>query len=264
MRVRVLGAHNLPSRDPIHNRGTRHTCFLIDDVLGVDMGGMASALSPTEQGQVLAILLTHRHFDHIRDLPSLALMTLDDPRPIDVYSLPETLEGVLAHLINGDIYPDFTQKLTDAPPKYRFLPVEPGVKFKLLDYDIKPIPQPHPVPCVGYIVKSKAGACWAYTGDTGGNLLPFFQDKLSPQVLFIDITFPSRLEALAKLTGHLTPGLLREELLEVMGAKLSLPRMVAVHISVPYLEEVEQEVASLANELGIDLIPGAEDMLVAL
>ncbi len=73
MDVRILGAHNLES-----NR-THHTCFLIDGVLVIDMGSVASSLSPAEQGEILALLITHRHFDHIRDIPTLALMTLDDP-----------------------------------------------------------------------------------------------------------------------------------------------------------------------------------------
>ena len=225
---------------------------------------MASALTPAEQGQIRAVLLTHRHFDHTRDIPTLALMTLDDPRQIDVYSLPETLEGVRAHLIDGDVYPDFTKKLTDAPPKYRFQPVQPGVCFKVLDYEVKPIPQPHPVPVVGYIVRSNSGACMAYTGDTGGNLLPFFQDQLSPQVIFVDVTFPSRMEFLAKLTGHLTPNMLREQVLEASKAKLRLPKMVAVHMNVPTRDEVIPEVESIANELGIDLSAGAEEMVVEL
>ena len=75
MEVRVLGAHQLESLD------TRHTCFLIDGVLGVDAGSLASALSPTEQAQVLAVLLTHQHFDHIRDIPTLGLCTLMIPSP---------------------------------------------------------------------------------------------------------------------------------------------------------------------------------------
>ena len=143
MEVRVIGAHNLPSVN------TRHTCFLIDGVLGLDMGSLASAPSEKEQGEIQALLATHRHFDHIRDIPSLALMTLDDPRQIDVYALPETLEGIRAHLIDGDVYPDFTKKLTDAPSKYLFNPLEPGAWFKVLDYEVKPIPQPHPVESVG-------------------------------------------------------------------------------------------------------------------
>ena len=116
MQIRILGAHNLQSSC------TRQSAYLVDGVLAVDMGGFSSALNAAEQGEVRAILLTHRHFDHTRDIPTLGLMTLDDPKQIDVYSLPETLEGVRTHLLDGDIYPDFTKKLTDAPPKYRFHP----------------------------------------------------------------------------------------------------------------------------------------------
>ena len=177
MQVRVLGAHNLPSRDSWRDSGTRHTCFLVDGVLGVDMGSLASALTPAEQGWVLAVLVTHRHFDHIRDVPSLALMTLDNPTTIDLYSLPETLEGIHAHLIDGDVYPDFTKQITDAPPKYRLQPVKPWEWIGVLDYQVKPIPQPHPVSSVGYIVRSNSGGTMAYTGDTGGDLSLFLSGR---------------------------------------------------------------------------------------
>ena len=264
MRVRILGAHNLPSVDGPNGHGTRHTCFLIDGVLGLDMGSLASSLSPKEQGEILAVLITHRHFDDIRDIPSLALMTLGDPRSIDIYSLPETLEGIQTHLIDGDVYPDFTKKLTDAPPKYVFHPVEPWVSIKVLDYEVKPIPQPHPVPSLGYIVKSSSGACIAHTGDTGGNLMSFFQDPLAPQVMFIDVTFPSAQEALAKLTGHLTPKLLGEQLQAALDAKLKLPRMIAVHIGVPLRGDVYKELESVASEFAVDLTAGIEETVLDL
>jgi phosphoribosyl 1,2-cyclic phosphodiesterase len=132
MEVRVLGAHN------------RQSGYLIDGVLAVDVGSLASALSPAEQGGIQAILLTHRHLDHTRDIPTLALMTLDDPRQIDVYSLPETLEGVHAHLLDGDVYPDFTKKLTDAPPKYRFQPIEP---WECRYWTTRSSPSPSPTQC---------------------------------------------------------------------------------------------------------------------
>ena len=258
MEVRIIGAHNLQSSC------TRQSCYLIDGVLAVDMGSLASGLSPAEQREIMAVLLTHRHFDHTRDIPTLALMTLDDPKQIDVYSLPETLESVRTHLIDGDVYPDFTKKLTDAPPKYRFQPIEAGVRFKVLDYEVLPVPVPHPVPSVGFIIRSNSGGTVAYTGDTGGDLLPFFKGEITPEVVFVDVTFPSRLEFLAKLTGHLTPGLLREQLLEAMEANLKIPKLVAVHMNVPNREEVIPEVHALADELGIDLSLGKEDMSVVV
>ena len=62
MQLRVLGAHNMESRD------TRMECHLIDGVLALDAGSLARALSFEEQRGVRAVLLTHRHFDHIKDL----------------------------------------------------------------------------------------------------------------------------------------------------------------------------------------------------
>ena len=81
MRVRVLGAHNLEAA------GARHTCFLIDGVLAVDAGSLASSLTLEEQGGIRALLITHQHFDHVRDLPTLGLTTLDDGKTIDLYGL---------------------------------------------------------------------------------------------------------------------------------------------------------------------------------
>ncbi len=81
MQIRVLGAHNIETRE------TRHTCFLIDGVLALDAGSLVSALTPPELTRVRAVLLTHGHLDHIRDIPSLALVTLDEPGHVDVYGL---------------------------------------------------------------------------------------------------------------------------------------------------------------------------------
>ena len=69
MRVRVLGAHQLETRD------TRLTSFLVDGVLAVDAGSLTSGLTLEEQESVEAILITHQHFDHCRDLLTFGLNT---------------------------------------------------------------------------------------------------------------------------------------------------------------------------------------------
>lgn len=203
MRVRVLGAHNLESRT------TRHACLLVDGVLGVDAGSLASALSPAEQQAVRAVLLTHRHFDHVRDLPTLGLATLDSQQAIEVFGLDDTLRSVRAHLMDGEVYPDMTQGLNGQPPKYRFNSLNGGQQLTVLGYQVKAVPVTHAVSAVGYIVRDEAGGSMAYTGDTGGDLARFFRDEMAPRVLFVDVTFPNRLEQRAKLTGHLTPGMLQ-------------------------------------------------------
>ena len=250
MQVRVLGAHKLESYE------TRHTCFLIDGVLALDAGGLTSSLTLTEQYQVQAVLLTHMHFDHVRDIPTLGLATLDQPGTIDVYALPQTLDALRDHLLNWDIYPDFTKALGSRPPKYHFIPIQPDVVFNALGYEVRPISVLHPVPTVGFIVKSPDGNCVAYSGDTKGRLLPFFTDEMNPEILFVDLSFPNRLTELAQLTGHLSPNMLRQELEIALSKGLRLPRLEAVHLDPEHEQELSADLQSLAEDLGIDIAVG--------
>ena len=64
MRVRVLGAHNLEVGN------VRHTCFLVDGTIAIDAGSLMTSTSREERESIQAVLLTHRHFDHVRDLPA--------------------------------------------------------------------------------------------------------------------------------------------------------------------------------------------------
>lgn len=258
MDIRILGAHNL------EGHGTRHTCFLIDDILALDAGSLTSALTPCEQAQISAVLVSHSHFDHVRDIPTLGLATLLEPGCTHIYGLPETLSAIHENFLNWQIYPDFTQSINGAPPKFQFRPVLPKLALSVLDYKVEPIPVPHPVPCVGYIVRSSSGASIAYTGDTEGGLKGFLVSTFQPSVLFVDVTFPDRLHNLAKMTGHLTPSCLREELLPVIADGFTPPRIVAVHISPQYQDELARELDNLSREIGVEVAIGFEGMRISV
>lgn len=254
MKVRVLGAHKFESRQ------ARHTCFLIDGVLGLDAGSLASSLGPAEQGNVQAILLTHQHFDHVRDLPTLGLGTMGNGRTIDLYGLAETHDTVHRHLLNWDLYPDLTEPMGPEPAKFKLNPVAPGEGFTAIGYSVSPISMPHTVPNVGYVVRADSGGALAYTGDTDSDISPFFKDHLAADVVFLEVSFPSRLEDEARITKHMTPRGLRAHLVEALKSGIRLPKMVAVHMSLEYESEIVEQIASVAKELSIDLTPGHEDM----
>ncbi len=255
MRVRVLGAHNLETNS------TRHTCFLVDDVLAIDAGSIASAISREEQRRVKAILLTHHHIDHARDLPTLGLAALDDGEPIDVYGLEETLSAVRAHLFDGSVYPDLSRSLNGEAPRLRLHPIQAGHSATVLDYQVTPIPAKHPVPAVGYVVRSSSHAI-AYTGDTSDGLLPYLRQDPSLATLFVDVTFPNEMEARAELTGHFTPGTLGHQLRAALKEGCKLPSIIPVHVSSLYQATIEDELATLGAELGIRLAPAREGMVL--
>ena len=255
MQVRVLGAHNLETDS------THHTCFLVDGVLAIDAGSLVSTLARDEQLALRHVLLTHLHFDHTRDIPTLGLQTLDEASLIDVYSLSVTLESVRAHLMDTVVYPDLSQPLNARPAALRFLPINDADAFTVGEYTVKPIPVLHPVPTVGYIVRS-GDECIAYTGDTGGRLLPFMQDDLPPSTLFVDLTYPNELEWRAEVAGHLTPDRLKAQLQQAIADNVTLPKIVPVHMSQAYEKVIMKELAIVERELGVDLEPGFEGMIV--
>ena len=80
MYIRVLGAHHCESQD------SKLVSLLIDDVLAIDAGALTSSLSFAEQQKLTAILLTHQHYDHIKDIPAIAMNALLHETAIDVRS----------------------------------------------------------------------------------------------------------------------------------------------------------------------------------
>jgi len=83
MNIQVLGAHNCESQN------TKCISLLIDDALAIDAGGLTSSLSFETQQKLNAILLTHQHYDHVRDIPMLAMnFALRDSRVLEYSNHP--------------------------------------------------------------------------------------------------------------------------------------------------------------------------------
>ena len=256
MKVRVLGAHHLEIQP------AKHTCFLLDGSIAIDAGSLMTATSSKEQKNIQAILLTHRHLDHVRDLPTLGLANLHYPGTIDLYSLPETLDTVFSRIMDGTLYPDFSTDLTGNGPKYLRHSITPGESFSVLDYSVRAISVPHTAPTIGYVIQQNQGRSFAYCGDTGGGLLTFFQDPLKPDPLFVEVTFGSGAEELAKVTGHLTPKLLRSEIIDAMEHGLPIPRLLVVHRNPDHESEISQELERVSSELEVEIVLAQEDMIV--
>jgi hypothetical protein len=72
------------------------------------------------------------------------------------------------------------------------------------------------------------------------------------------------MEEWAKKTGHLTPGLLKAELLQFRKAKGYIPSTILIHINPALESEIEGEVAQVAQELGASITLGREGMKIQL
>ncbi len=241
MDIQVLGAHNCESQN------SKCISLLIDDVLAIDAGGLTSSLSPPAQQKLKAILITHQHYDHVRDIPSLAMNFNLQETTINVYSTQPVYDAISTHLLNGKLYPKFLEHPPENPT-IKFTIMEPHKVEQIEGYSILTVPVNHPIPTVGYQITSPDNKIVFYTGDTGSGLAECWT-HISPHLLVIEVTAPNRYEKFARETGHLTPNLLKEELSSFQKLKGYLPQVILVHMN-PYLEkEIKAEVATLTKSL---------------
>jgi ribonuclease BN (tRNA processing enzyme) len=251
MEIRILGAHASESKE------SRCISILIDRVLAIDAGGLAATLSLKDQKKIKSILLTHAHFDHIKDIPLMALNLFRMNATIKVHAIPEVNASVTTHLLDGTIYP-VLQKLPVDNPTVTFHKITPCQEQEIEGYRVLAVPVQHTVKTVGYQVTDAAGKALFYSADTGPGLADYWKD-LSFQLLIIDTTFPNSYEDYARFTGHLTPKLLLAELRALREIKGSLPRVVCIHRD-PLLERrVEREIARVSALLGIPIAVGVEN-----
>lgn len=255
MEIRFLGAHNAESQQ------TRLASLLIDEVLAVDAGGLTPALSLAEQQKVKAVLLTHHHFDHSRDLVTLAWNACSWGT-VKVYALAQTREMVHSCLLDGKIYARFDELPSKEQPSLQWQDIAPCRIMNVLDYEVLALPVNHPVPAVGYWIASKSGASLFYTGDTGPGLAACWQ-YVSPQLLIIEVSGPDRLEAKMR-GGHLTPGLLKVELKEFRKVKGYLPRVVLVHLPPQFEDEIAAEVSQVARDLSARIELAYEGLRISI
>ena len=256
MNIQLLGVHNCESQN------TKLTSLLIDDILVVDAGGLTSSLSFPAQQKLKAILLTHQHYDHIRDVPAITFNFAMANAAIDIYSTLPVYETLTTHWLNGNVYPKFLGWPPENP-KINFTVIEPYKTKQIEGYSILPIPVNHSVPTVGYQITSPDGKVLFYTSDTGPGLADCWE-RVVPQLLITEVSAPDRFEELYKSRGHLTPTLLRQELISFRELKGYLPRVVIVHINPGLEEETNAEIAAVADDLDHPISVGYEGMQLHL
>jgi ribonuclease BN (tRNA processing enzyme) len=256
MNVTILGAHSSETTS------ARCISMLIDGTLAIDAGALTSSLSLKAQKKLGNVLLTHSHFDHIKDIPLLALNSYRMDARINVYARPSVRAIIQNHLLNGHVYPRF-YGLPAKKPTIKFHHVSLSKELEIGGYRVLALLVNHNDGAVGYQVSDAKGKSLFYTSDTGPGLSECWK-RVTCQLLIIETTLPNGHEDYARRTGHLTPDLLLVELTELLKIRGELPRIVIVHRDPLFEDEVAEGVAKVADTLKADITIGTEGLRLKL
>ncbi|MCL2474696.1 MAG: MBL fold metallo-hydrolase [Chloroflexi bacterium] len=248
MKIRFLGTHNAQALC------FAHTCFMLDNRLLFDCGSAASCLDLNEQLALRGIFITHSHYDHIKDMPAIAMNRFLNGQhlpPMSVTALLSTLDDIKKYLFDGDIYSDFFKKNTLVTTEAQL-----GISFEFDGYQVTPIESIHKLPCIGYAVQ-KNGHSFYYTGDTAtGFAQNFIKSGLFCHVLIAECTLENSLKG---TTLHLTPNELKEELELIKIYQGFYPTVFAVHRSAKQEINILQEIKQVSDELNTEIFCPVED-----
>jgi ribonuclease BN (tRNA processing enzyme) len=238
MRVRVLGC----SGGELGRH--RSTCFLVDGALAVDAGALTAALSLDELARVDDIVLTHSHLDHVKDVPLLAdLLVGRRERPLTVHASTACARALRENLFNGAIWPDFTRIPDARHPVLAIKAFDPRRRFRAGRYALRPVPVAHTVESVGFVLSDGDDAI-AISGDTGPTTAFWRAVDAAENVraLLVETSFPTRLQAVADVSGHLTPRTLLGELSKLQ--RNGFP-VYLYHLKPAYASELRRELSSM-------------------
>lgn len=241
MKIRVLGCYGAQLPD-FHT-----TSFLINRSLLLDAGTVTSVLSVEEQIEINTILVTHAHLDHIKDIVFIADNLAErNNSSIKVISSKETIRDIKSHLLNNKIWPDFTSLPSTERPVLQVKSVNQKENFYADGLTARAIGVNHSTDAVGYIIQDEKSSI-LYTGDTGSTDEIWKEANLlsNLKAIIVETSFPDRLHSLAKITGHLTPSILKDQLKKIDDSNTSI---LIFHMKPLYLAEIKSDMGKLKNK----------------
>ena len=236
MQIKILGCSGGIGGD------MRTTSILVDEDVLIDAGTGVGDLSLEALLKIDHIFVTHTHLDHIVSIP-LLLDTVMGLRtePITVHATLEVINILKQHVFNWLIWPNFNLIPDPAAPFLRYHEIFVGEGVRINSKIITAVPANHVIPAVGYQIDSGVNSL-VFTGDTAGSAAFWHEinqiDNL--KVLIIETAFSNAEMELARVSKHLCPFTLAEEL----GHLNSQPEVYITHLKPGEDKIIMQEIAA--------------------
>ena len=246
--------------------------MLIDERITIDAGAVCRSLDLDKQMKIDHMLISHSHMDHVKDLALMADQIIGRRQsPVHLHCGPETAETLQTSYFNNYLWPDFTKIPTQEHPVMKVhirnalevfcipalqdaeisAPLVRKEKTKkkttaLADneYEVQYIPVSHPVESMAMIIRGSSGS-FVYSSDTGPTTKLWDVVNEIPDLrgMFVELSFPNHMQALADVAGHYTPATLDLEMKKIK-RRDEIPLFV-YHLKPAFYEQTKIELNSL-------------------
>ncbi len=227
--------------------GKLTTCFQLSDSLIIDAGSICGGMDLEAQSKIRDIFISHTHLDHIRDLGFLADNMLGEIDRINLHALPEVNRHLKAHFFNNVIWPDFTRIPSPKNPFYVLNDIDAETKYGFGAITVLLVRVSHVVPSTGFVLEDQESAV-VISGDTGptDRIWEICRTYSNIKGFFVELAFPTALQAIADASKHFTPATLKKELCKF--EKDNTP-VALYHLKPKYAGQIREEIAALGNSV---------------
>jgi cAMP phosphodiesterase len=200
VKIRVLGNYGGVCS------GVQLSTFLINDTLLIESVAAAFELTLEEQRKIRDILITHSHLDSIAGIFFLVDNVVSSQNSITLHSIKEVLDPIKRHILNNEIWPDFTKIPSPENPVLKLKEISEEKTVNIGSLEVFPVKVDHVVPTVGYILRDKNGTI-VYTAESSptNRIWEFAKKEKRLKALIIESSFPDSEKELARVSGHLMP-----------------------------------------------------------
>jgi len=207
--IKVLGAYGGKSTN------MQLTSLQLSKEVVLDAGNILEGLGNGIKN-INHVFITHSHLDHINDIGFLIDATYEKrTESLKIYGQKKTLEDIHNHILNWDIWPDFTaiNLIGTSTPSVELIEIKLDEIVEVDGCKIKAIKNNHTASSNGYVIE-KCNKAILHTSDTYccDSIWEEINKNKKITAVIVDVSFPSRMAQLAYDSKHLTPDLLKDEL----------------------------------------------------
>jgi len=204
--MKILGAYGSKTQN------SQLSSYQLDEKTVIDAGNLIQSLGDNFL-KLENLLITHAHFDHITDLPTIIDTYYSKIKePLNIFATQKVIDILKNNIFNDKVWPDFSKipLMSGKGSTIVFNTIDYFKEYKIGNFTFTPYPNFHTHGSTGFLINNSL----LFTSDTFlcYHTWDFLNKNENIKTLIIEISFPSQYNRLAVLSKHLTPTLLASEL----------------------------------------------------